>query len=368
MDGVSRTQTLHLFSLSDNEENEEGVVALDHTPIAGFQGRKVAVVIDPSTPLGHGATKTVRAATAITPGGTEHPKALHINRDSNETYREAALLGQIHDDNPTAHLFIIGAPEAQATRGRRIYATQELMNGGDLTRLPHISRERFFAMAFRIAAGLSIVHKTHIHCDLKPHNIFWNDQGQTKLGDFGHAQEKAVYTTLIGTPGWIAPDGKISTKSDIWALGKVLRWLWDEKVGSRAPVRLKELLDQMQHNDADARPQAYQVAFQLLKQVPKGRPVEGDLDPAKMVQLEGELNIAHRAGYLYGPIARCDIVTDALGNYHLCRWDQAARSHKIATNGMRIPLGVERTPKEDLQDLHNFIQASIAQPDGDGDA
>lgn len=64
-----------------------------------------------------------------------------------------------------------------------------------------------------------------MHRDVKSDNILVNEEGVSKLGDFGVSGNDSQMKTLIGTPHFLAPeiimneDGFYSNKVDIWSLG-----------------------------------------------------------------------------------------------------------------------------------------------------
>ena len=63
------------------------------------------------------------------------------------------------------------------------------------------------------------------HRDIKPDNIFIKD-GVFKLGDFGFAGQKEMFTTHLGTYPYMAPEffgeeTNYTTEVDVWALGCV---------------------------------------------------------------------------------------------------------------------------------------------------
>lgn len=69
-----------------------------------------------------------------------------------------------------------------------------------------------------------------LHRDLKPGNVFFDAQGNVKIGDFGLSRmmgDESVYAyTHVGTPYYMSPeqisDQKYNDKSDIWSAGCVI--------------------------------------------------------------------------------------------------------------------------------------------------
>ena len=91
-----------------------------------------------------------------------------------------------------------------------------------ITILTHIGQ------ALHYAHQLGIVHR-----DLKPENILFNAKGEALLADFGIAVVLASKHTKEvgngGTPAYMAPEmfaGKVSTKSDQYALGCISERTW----------------------------------------------------------------------------------------------------------------------------------------------
>ena len=78
-----------------------------------------------------------------------------------------------------------------------------------------------------VVLGLDGLHKRNlIHRDIRALNILLNDQGESKIADFGitaKLEEKIQQCrTVIGSPLWMAPEvfmGEYDTKIDIWSLG-----------------------------------------------------------------------------------------------------------------------------------------------------
>ena len=82
------------------------------------------------------------------------------------------------------------------------------------------------------ARGLALVHDNGIvHRDVKADNIFWSDNGQAMVGDFGVAvaldkngEAQAHGARAIRAPEVVAV-GKTTPKSDVWSLGATAYYL-----------------------------------------------------------------------------------------------------------------------------------------------
>lgn len=79
-----------------------------------------------------------------------------------------------------------------------------------------------------IVKGLNFIHSRHrIHRDLKCENIFIDQVGNIKIGDFGFSVQLTVErderNTFAGSPFWIAPEilnnEPYGSSCDVWSLG-----------------------------------------------------------------------------------------------------------------------------------------------------
>lgn len=116
----------------------------------------------------------------------------------------------------------------------------ELCRNGDLQSAISKMREQFMETGHhsqceltiiswlaQIAFALKHIHaKGIIHRDVKPLNLFFDVQGNIKLGDFGVASSISVgCQSAVGTPDYLAPERLLhqvyDDKVDIWGLGMV---------------------------------------------------------------------------------------------------------------------------------------------------
>ena len=132
----------------------------------------------------------------------------------------------------------------------RPYLVMEWVDGQTLGEWVHrdgISAEHMLDVFMEICQALAFAHRSLVvHGDIKPANLAINRDGQVKLLDFGVAQilgsDDSDRSPSALTPGFAAPeqlDGKpVSTASDIYSLGALLRWLVFGKASKESGQRL----------------------------------------------------------------------------------------------------------------------------------
>jgi tetratricopeptide (TPR) repeat protein len=82
--------------------------------------------------------------------------------------------------------------------------------------------EDVITLGLKLAAGLACLHGDGlVHRDVKPSNILFIG-GEPKLADAGLVAAVEDARSLVGTAGYIAPEGPGTPQADIYALGKVL--------------------------------------------------------------------------------------------------------------------------------------------------
>ena len=89
---------------------------------------------------------------------------------------------------------------------------------------------------FQLIQGLQYLQKKNIiHCDLKPQNLFIDDNLELKIADFGlvrkekdddNKKDRGFGTIYYMSPEMVDPEiGKLTNKVDIWALGVIMYFL-----------------------------------------------------------------------------------------------------------------------------------------------
>ncbi|KAK1631308.1 hypothetical protein QYE76_005623 [Lolium multiflorum] len=125
--------------------------------------------------------------------------------------------------------------------GSRRLLVYEYMNRSSLDRSlfggtgPALEWGERMEVALGAARGLAYLHtgcdQKIVHCDVKPENILLAHGGQVKVSDFGLAklmspEHSAIFTTMRGTRGYLAPEwlsnAAISDRADVYSLGMVL--------------------------------------------------------------------------------------------------------------------------------------------------
>ncbi|KAJ9537050.1 hypothetical protein OSB04_029783 [Centaurea solstitialis] len=125
-------------------------------------------------------------------------------------------------------------------QGAKKLLVYEFMSNGSLADLlfnveTRPGWEERFKIALDVARGILYLHEECeariIHCNIKPHNILFDESWTAKISDFGLSKllrpnQSGTLTGVRGTRGYMAPEWHkntlISTKVDIYSFGVVL--------------------------------------------------------------------------------------------------------------------------------------------------
>lgn len=146
-------------------------------------------------------------------------------------YIEARAAGSLR------HPHIVGIHEVGEVHGQH-YFSMEYVAGRSLAQVlreQSFAPEQAAALLAQVARAVNYLH-THdiVHRDLKPSNILIDADGNSYVADFGLAKvfqadgEKTQTGTILGTPGYMAPEQAaghshtIDCRSDIYSLGAIL--------------------------------------------------------------------------------------------------------------------------------------------------
>jgi predicted Ser/Thr protein kinase len=134
-----------------------------------------------------------------------------------------------------------------------VFLSMEYIDGEDLAsvlrRMGRPTEDKALEIARQICLGLAAAHEAGmLHRDLKPANVMIDGRGRARITDFGLAglgDDLAKGGQFAGTPSYMAPEqvsgGRVSVRSDVYALGLVLYELFTGKraiqVGGMAELK-----------------------------------------------------------------------------------------------------------------------------------
>ena len=162
-------------------------------------------------------------------------KELEMPSDSGEA---AAVLQEVHILASLEHPFIVRYFDS-FVETRKLFLVMEYAPNGSLHTVltqhqrtqRHLAEDTVWRYTLQLLLGLHTIHTQMIvHRDIKPHNIFLGADDIVKIGDFGVSRllsgSADMATTLVGSPGYLAPElcsgEPYDEKADIWALGVTL--------------------------------------------------------------------------------------------------------------------------------------------------
>ena len=150
----------------------------------------------------------------------------------------SAVLQEVHILASLEHPFIVRYFDS-FVETRKLFLVMEYAPNGSLHTVlqhhqrlgRHVEEDTIWRYVLQLLLGLHAIHQRRIvHRDLKPHNIFLGADDTVKIGDFGVSRllsgSADMATTLVGSPGYLAPElcsgEPYDEKADIWALGVTL--------------------------------------------------------------------------------------------------------------------------------------------------
>jgi len=238
---------------------------------------------------GHGPMSEVWRAHDDTLDRTVALKILSPTADLERFRREARVLAELADEN-VMRVYDYGEDAAGP------FMALEWLPGGTLEErlaqgpLPPDETRR---IATGIATGLTRLHaRGVVHRDLKPANVLFDQEGRTKLGDFGLARRAVGPGTLtdagtvLGTAAYISPEQAsgepAGPTSDVYSFGVILFRMLTGRLPFVADEPLA-LVDMHRHTPApavetlqpDAPPDLAALTAAALRKDPAQRPADG---------------------------------------------------------------------------------------------
>jgi serine/threonine protein kinase len=195
----------------------------------------------------------------------QHPSQLalfHIGRNEQAGYfyYVMELADALHDPNfeirnskseaPAPDTEIrasaFGLPSEFRLRDSDLWVPHTLRTDLEQGRLP---AERVLEIGLALSEALGHLHSNGlVHRDVKPSNVIFVN-GRPKLADIGLVTDASDQCSIVGTEGYLPPEGPGTPQADIFALGKVLYEVatgMDRREFPRLPNDLREWPDAKQ--------------------------------------------------------------------------------------------------------------------------
>ena len=239
--------------------------------------------------LGRGGMGEVYRADDLELGQSVALKFLPPGVASNPT-ELARFRGEVRIARQIAHPNVCRVYDIGEADGH-VFLSMEYIDGEDLAsvlrRMGRPTPDKATEIARQMCLGLAAAHEAGmLHRDLKPANIMIDGRGRARITDFGLAglaDELARAGQIAGTPAYMAPEqlanGRVSVRSDIYALGLVLYELYTGKrvfeAGNMTELRQLQDSDSItspSHLARDIDPAVERVILHCLEREPDARP------------------------------------------------------------------------------------------------
>jgi Flp pilus assembly protein TadD len=211
----------------------------------------------------------------------ETPVALKLIYSADPEGRQR-ILNEVRLARQITHPAICRVFDVGESEGEVFYS-MEFVHGEDLAtlvrRMGRLPSEKVAEIGHQLCHGLAAAHAQGIlHRDLKPANVLIDGDGFVRITDFGIAvMREAPGHTMIGTPGYMAPEqldpnGVLSERTDIYALGLILYELvagqpafdWRTSSLTQSPKPIP--------SSDDVDPQLQRAIVKAIAQDPRDRP------------------------------------------------------------------------------------------------
>jgi len=143
---------------------------------------------------------------------------LKVQKASNlETFIEEGEAIRKYGSNASLHVLEIGGKDVDLIANEKPYILMDYIPGISLHELLEEIRENGtdfkmltkYKIIFGIARGLALLHQNNVtHRDIKPGNIFIDQDFHPHIGDFGDVSSHSVTENVHGTVNFLPPEAK----------------------------------------------------------------------------------------------------------------------------------------------------------------